>query len=362
MYQLLSPPVADRAGGLNIPAFRRVRDGLLQSIHRIQTFYRNNPRSLTGTHFLIRLLGSLNISHQLDDDIFVYKVDDWAEDISMTLKMTSSIFRGRLFNPGVFYGDSVKEVLIAASDPFDIEDAVKNWADLQPIRVLTHPFCDFDLALPNGKGHSVGGGIAVITINIPMLALQYKCWRRRERSVNTDSPQSMMMFLHGFAIPNMLESQTNIAILNRIMNQYFGGEMPRPQAAHSFYLTDWSREIDHCAKYFLDAASKKSLSFDGLIDLMPCLNGSMHETLRLPKGAFSIQLQWGIVLARLVLTAYLVQQNADYNNHNNGRSLNYLDRYLRMIETNRGLEVALPAEDFRDVMGVINDGIKPYVT
>lgn len=361
MYELLSSQYPERAGGLALAQYRRVRDGLQQAITKIQAFHRNNPKSLNGSHFLVKLLGSLNISHRLDDDIFVWKVDDWADDLSMALKMTSSIYRGKLFRPGVFYGDKVGEAIIATTDPFDVEDAIEHWQDLQPIRVLTHPFCDFDLAIPNGRGHSVGGGLAVITVNIPMLALQYKIWRRWERSVNQDSPQSIMQFLHMLPIPNMLESQTNIAILNRIMNQYFGGEIPTPKPAHSFYITNWGNEVDDVVSVYLKFIQNKQLTFDNMVGLMPSVGRTMHDTLTLPKQPYSNQLQWAIVVARVVLATFLVQHSDDNENHNNRKYLNYLYRYLKMIEINRGLEQALPRADFDDIMFIINDGIRPYL-
>ncbi len=361
MYELLAPPTNNSAGGLAIPQWRRVQEGLQRNIVRVQDYYRNNPRSLAGGHFLTKLLRSLNISHQLDDETFVWKVSDWADDLSMTMKMTSSIFRGKLFRPGVFYGPDVGEAIVASIEPFDVDVAVKNWQAIEPIRVLTHPFCDFDLALPLGQSRSSGGGLAVIVIDIPKLALQYKVWRRWERSVNHDSPQSYMQFLRALPIPNMLTSHTNVAILNRIMNCFFGGDVPKSDPAHSFYLTNWGPEVDNVAKYYLNHVANKNVRFDVLVDLMPTLGGSMHDVIRLPKQAYSLQLQWAIVLARLVLTTFLVQFNADCENPSNQKYLNYLRRYLRLIEINRGLEHALPQQDFLDVSQIIDDGIRPYL-
>lgn len=361
MYELLSSPTLNGSGGLVIPQWRRIQDGLERNIARVQDFYRNNPRGLAGGHFLTKLLRSLNISHQMEDDIFVWKVTDFADDISRTLKMTSAVSRGRLFEQGVFYGPHVGEAIVATTDPFDVDAAVADWQNLQPIRVLAHPFCDFDMALPNGRTHSRGTGLAVITVNIPMLALQYKVWRRWERSVNHDSPQSYMQFLHALPIPNMLHTHVNISILNRIMNQFFEGEVPKADPAHSFYLTNWGPEVDGVAQVYLEHMSKRNARFDTMIELMPCLGQSMHDTLRLPKQAYTLQLQWAIVVARLVLATFLVQFNAEFENSANRHGLNYLKRYLRLIEGSRGLEHALPPREFDDVMMIVNDGIKPYL-
>ncbi len=362
MYELLRPPTVSRSGGLAIPQFRRVRDGLMMGIQRIQDHHRNNPKYLAAQHFLVRLLGSLNISHQLDDNIFVDRVSDYCLEQAMSMRIPSTIYRGKITSPGLFYGANVDEVLIAHTDSFDVSKAVEDWANLQPLKVLAHPYCDFDLAIPNGKGHSQGSGVAVIAIDIPKLALQYKCWRRWERGVNKDSPQSVMQFLLAFPIPNMLQSQTNIAILNRVMLNYFGGQPPIGRAAHSFYVTNWAKEIDAICQYYLAFIEKRSFTFNDIIEVMPALGpDGMHEALKLPEETFSNNIQWAVVMARLLPTAWLVRMNSDYGNQNNGRSLNYLYRYLNYIEINQGLRIALPEKHFNEVKYIIDEGIRPYL-
>lgn len=362
MYNLFNTPVTQKGGGLALPAFRRVRDGLLLSIQTIQTYQRNNPRTLPASHFLIKVLNGLNISMALEPQIYSDKVSDWALNQSMILKMTSSIFRGRLFEPGVFFGPQVSEILIAHTDAYDVEDAVANWHDLQPIRVISHPFCDLDLRLSLGKAQYHGSGFAVIAINIPMLALQYKMWRQWERIVNDDSPQTVMQFLQAFPIPNMLISQVDVALLNRMINMYFEGQMPKPTNPYPFYLIDWTREVDEVLKDYLQKIDGRQYTFNLILDLLPTVNpAGILATLQLPEESYTYQMQWAVVISRLVVILFLVQYNARQDNQNNRLALNLLKRYFKMVEVNRGLQQALPADKYQDVMQVINEGIKPYL-
>lgn len=362
MYQLIKPPVSLRGGDLSNPQFARIKAGLERNYITIQNFYRDNPRYINSGHFLVKLIQTLGVSLDQDDYVYVSKVDDWAMSLAMTLKMTSAIYRGKLFSPGHFYGPGVDEIIIANTDTFDIDEAVKNWPDLQPIRVLSHPFADLDMAIPNGKTHSDERGIAVITINIPLLALQYKCWRRWNSAVSDGSPRSTMQFLYSFPLPNMIESQTNIAILNRAMIRFFEGSYPKNKAAHSFYLTNWSNEVDRSIDYFYQFVQHKALSFSDIISHMPSMgNQGMHGALKLPEEAFTVQIQWAVVMARLALTTFLVQFNEDTGNTNNQGNLNYLRRWLSLVEINRGLEQALPKKEFDETMYIIDEGIKPYL-
>lgn len=362
MYDLLKSPVNSRGGGLALSQFDRVRLGLERNIRMIHDYYRNNPRYLNSSHFLVKLIAAFNVSHRLDDDIFVGKIDDWSMDLAMALKMTSATYRGKLFKPGHFYGPLVNEVIIANADPFDVKEAAANWPDLQPIRVLAHPFSDVDMAIPNGKSHTQEGGIAVITINIPMLALQYKCWRRQDLARVNETPQTIMQFISEFPLPNMIESQTNIAILNRAMVAFFGGRTPRPQSAHPFYMTNWGDEIDRAVAYWFKFVSGKSLRFPEMLLSLPTVGrNDMLRTLQLPAESFTMQLQWAVVMARLPLTTFLVQFNADDQNRNNQSVLNYLRRWIDLVEINRSMEAALPAEEFNQAMYIINNGIRPYL-
>lgn len=363
MYDLFSEPVNSRGGGLVIPQFRRVRDGMNQNIERVRAFYQNNPGYMNNSHFLIRLLLNLNISHDYDDDVFVGKVEDWAMDLSMSLKMPSSIFRGGLFTPGPFYGGNVSEAVIAHTEPFDIAQGAANWADLQPIRILRHPFADVDMALPNGKPRNDEEGFAVIAINLPMLALQYKHWRKWERITNAmESPRSAMQFLHSFPIPNALYTQTNAAILNRIINRFNGVPNPKARGAHSFYIPNWGREVDDSIESYFNHISRKSLSFNEQIAMMPAVGKmSMMESIELPGDAYTAQIQWAVVLARKDLVGYLVRQNFDFDNKSNMGTLNKLRRYLNLVEINRSIEHAMPRDKFVRVYFEIVKNIRPYL-
>ncbi len=362
MYQLFQESPLQPGGEMLFPDFRRVRDGLRASIAKVVDFRRQNPQGLNGSHFLVRLLMSLNVPLSMEPQIYSDKVSDIALNLAMSMKMTSPLSRGQVFSPGVFYGKHVTEVLLANIEPYDTSMLESNWAELRPIKVLYHPLSDLRLNVPDGRVDAEEAGIAVISINIPMLAAQYRMWRQWERGVLKDeSPRTVMQFLQAYPIPNMLHSHVDVAILNRMIGLYFDVELNNGKSQHSFYLTDWTKDVDRTLKQFLKMSLQRKWDFDTIISHMPVVgHEDMHEVIQLPPMAFSQQVQWAVVLARLALVIFLVRSNADNENPRNRPDLNYLRRYLRQMELNRTMH-ALPDNRYDDVMVLINDGLVPFL-
>lgn len=361
MYDLYQPDAVETTGGFVNPAWRRVRDGLENNLQKVRAYYQNNPKTLPASHLLVRLMHSLNISLNNDDYAYVFKAMDWTDDLSRSLKLTSAVSYGKLFEPGQFYGEGVSEAIIAEWSPFDIGRAVKNWKSIRPLRVLYHPFDNLNFRLPAADTRWNGEGFAVIGVHIPKLALQYKCWRRWESSVNDDSPQSVMQFLRALPIPNMLISHINISLLNRLMARFFDTPPVPFKAAHPFYLIDWSDPVDQVLESYLKFMANKNPSFSTIFHYMPSVVESMERTIRLPEQAFSIQLQWAIVLARVLPTAFMVQFAHESGNQANRLSIRKIERYLKRLESNHLLEHRLTEPTYSAVKTLIDDGIVPFL-
>lgn len=363
MYQLFRDSPLFEPGGMVIPDFRRIRTGLQTSLSKVITFRRQNPTGLNASHFLVRLLQSLNVPMTLSTMVFDDKVRDIALNLGMGLRMTSALSQGRIFTPGVFYGDGVTEVLIASIDPYDLKALEgEGWKDLRPIQVLYHPKSDLNLTIPDGRHSTPEAGMAVITVNIPMLASQYRKWRTFQNSASIDTPRSIMQFLQEIPIPNMLYSHLDVAIMNRLIGKFFDVELENTRSMHSFYLTDWVDEVDRALDYYLEYCSLRKLDFDTLISYVPTVSAeNLHEVLRLPDLAFTQQLQWAVVIARLPIVVFLVQFNAKYDNPRNRSHLHYLRHYLRQMDLGRVMRRALPEDRYQDVMGIIEQGVAPYV-
>lgn len=362
MHLLLQESPSFQSGGFVIPDFNRVRAGLRFSLQKVIDYRAMNPISLNGSNFLVKLLQSVNVSLQQDPIVYDDKVRDRAFDLSMSLRMTSGFYKGVLFTPGVFYGKNTSEILVANIDPYDRSLLDEQWRTLCPIRVLYHPQSDLNLHVPDGRFESEEPGIAVITINIPMLASQYRKWRLWRNEISDDSPRTVMQFLQEVPLPNMLYSHLDIAILNRCIAQFFGFGLPEVRSRYPFHMTDWTSNVDTAIGRYLEMADHRQLSFDQLVDYFPTVgNDSLRDVIQLPDLAFTFQMQWAVLIARLPLVFFLVRFSAQFNNQRNRGYYNYLRRYFRMMDSGRYIGSALTVSLQDEIDLQIKEGILPYL-
>jgi hypothetical protein len=361
MYQLLQESPLQLGGGLIFPEFRRIRDGLQLSIERIKHYRRMNPRYLPGGHLLLRLLQSIPASDKLDAVTYNNKIADNALLLMQSLKLTSALSKGQVWRPGPFLGEQSTEVIIANIDSWDVEGGMANWEELKPIRYLHHPMSTLKLPVADAQFATSEPGLTVITINIPMLACQYKAWRKAFGQTE-ESPRTIGQFLQAYPLPNMLDSQIDIAVFNRLVGRYFNTTPVGESFRHPFYLTDWSTEVDAVLDKFLAQAGPKRWDFDTLVSHIPTVcSENLHHVLKLPEMAFTTQLQWAVMLSRLSLITFLVQFNRSTENERNQKYLNYIKRWLRYMEGNTTMRSSMPLDLFEDVSILIDYGIEPYL-
>lgn len=362
MYQLFEAHSYQPGGALLFPEFLYGRRGLQGNLEKVIDYHRINPHGLNGSHFLVKLLQSINVTLTLPPDVYNDKVTDLALNLAMSLKMTSALSRGKVFQPGVFYGANVTEVILASIDTYDTSLLIKEWESLCPIRVIYHPKTDLNLVMPDGKRLSDEPGYAVIVVNIPMLASQYRMWRLADFERNDDSPMNVMQFLTMYPLPNMLYSHLDVTLMNRLIHQFFDADMPKFKNPNPFYLTDYSKDVDKTLAHYLEVVKNRGWDFDTMLSLFPTVTAAdFHDVIKPPAMAFSLQLQWGIAMARLPLIAFLVQLNYTSGNERNQWYLNQIRRWLRQFDLNKALYSALPRYQYDGAISLIERGILPYL-
>lgn len=363
MYQLFRTGPLPHRGEASLPDFRRIRAGLQQNIARVKEFRRQNPHGLNGRpHVLVKLLQNLNVPITLDPVIYNDKVMDIALNVATALKMTTAVGYGQGFSPGVFYGPNVTEVIWANIDDWDMTDLAKRWKELEPVRVLYHPKSDLACDVPDGTLSSQEAGMAVISVNVPMLATQYRMWREEERRLGREVPRSVQQFLMELPLPNMLNSHADVALLNRLIGLHFGTPFQRVRGRHSFHLTDWTAEVDQNLRKVLLYWRGQNFTFDQMVAQMPTITDRpMHEVLALPELPNLRQTQWAVVIARLAITVFLVRFSVDNQNQANQNYLNYLRRYFAQMDLWQVMKAALPIARYDDVTLLLDEGIIAYL-
>lgn len=284
------------------------RAGLKRNIARIKDYYRHNPTIVPSNHFLVRLLQTIAVPHALDTERYYDNVVMLSNRLSSALGMTSSIYKGHLFT-NTFYNGSTEIILSITKGLTDVLEASEKWRNLSPVTVLNHPISTLELALPDGRQETTETGLAIIAIDIPLLALQYRAFAIDQAYTNEDGAQlTIMQFIRMYVIPNMLETHLDYVIFNRLQKLSGIDEAPIPtfNQSHPFILIDYSRQVDSV----LDRVNKLLLqqvnSFSKIILTLPAVTEPNQSYLALfPDTAQTRQVLWALVLSKLPVLNYL---------------------------------------------------------
>jgi hypothetical protein len=319
-------------GVLKPPNWNFIKEGLKNNIETVENYYKTNIRPVRSNHFLVRLLQSITISKQLELDRFYNNVDSIALNHSMMLKMTSSIYKGNIFR-GVFYGGTTPEILIATDEYFDIYETNNNWKNVSAVKPILHSKSDMNFQLPNGVEHSNESGLAVIVINIPMLAVQYRAFCIDEWTRNPDNPRGTIHFVGAYVLPNMIKAQTELAIFNRIYNKINNIESNNDnRSKHPFPLLNYKGYLDNAIDDVVEYLNKSSKSFRTIFHTLPSVyNEDMYQSLIVPDILNTRQVDWALVLSRLKMIEFLIKvADKDLLNKNQSQ----MNQVLKALRTN----------------------------
>jgi hypothetical protein len=358
MLELFRTLSKDSLGVLRPPAWPFVQQGLRRNVQRIQQYYYAFPRPVKSTHVLIRLLSTLAVPRSLPLERYYANVDAIALNAAMTLRMTSPISRGSLFR-GVFYGSTNPEILIATDDRFDFDEVHANWRTAQAVTPLLHAKSDLNALLPIGIDTSKEDGLAVILINVPMLAVQYRAFLLDQEAV--EFPKTVMQFIGGYVLPNMLPRQLDLCLFNRAVLAMSGkASLSAPLVRHAFALSNYDHAVDVCLVQALDNVQKSSLSFRAILSALPSVYApSQYEVLQLPDLAPTRQIDWALVLSRLKAVDFLFTAAGSQLLAKNQASINQMMRAVKANDTYASLRENLPAELFFDAQDTVQRILRP---
>lgn len=358
MYNLFNLMSTANSGGHKFPDWHFVRDGLRRNLGTVIRFYRKNPMAVQSSHFLVKLLQTITIPQSMNLERYYDNVDGLALHVSMALKMTSSISRGQMFD-GIFYGQGSPEILIAHTDSFDINEANRNWQNVCAVRVLRHAKSDLALNLPNGYRSGSESGMAVIAINIPMLAIQYRAFRLNEMQIaegDNESQRSITQFIHMYVLPNMLFSHLDIAVFNRLDNMRKGAPLGESNIHHSFYLPDFSDKADKALVNIVGHLQSSGKDFTGVLKTTPLVTKeNLFELFALPDVAPTMQVLWALVIARLPAVAFLFQLLKNGPGVTDRHQVNRVLREVNKWRTNNLMKTMLPLEYYYEVVDEIEE-------
>ena len=338
-------------GIVSVADWNYLRSGLQANLETVTSYYRAYAGRVDGSHFLIKLIFGVGVSKSLPIDRFYAYCVAKTQGIAMANKMTCSVNNGDIFD-GVFYGQGVTEIIIGHEDSFDYDEAALNWENIQPIKVLKHPKSDLGLNIPDGTVTSNEVGTAVIAINIPMLALQYRQWAYAEdmrAKAAGDNPRPITHFIFNYALTNMMKSHLDVCIFNRIYNLLNGIPFGESRKRHPFYLTDFSKRLNGVQMRQLDILRGSMKKFNTLLRTIPLVTEpTLADLAVLPDIMPTRQVVWALTLARLSMLSFLFKVTTLRPREINSSEVNHILWNLSLYKTEKALQRLLPADAFTD--------------
>lgn len=306
MYALFRDRPNRLLGQATDPNLKYVRQQYQTLIKDVKQYYRRNPKFVDSRNMIALIIQQFVIKTNVDDPEWINHVDRYSRGFLKEFGITTAINKGKIHTKGVTLGPQSEECVMASFERFDTAGLGKTWRELTPVKYLYHTRTDCTLPIMNNT--TPGRAYGVIQINIPMLMVQYRYWRRWQESLGVIQFENAYRFVGSFVLPNMIDSFLDIAFLNRLDRASQDISTPTFPVSHPFYLTDLTPRLKRLEESINFEAILKGIEVEGLAAITPMLvKPNLFEVMQLPREPVTYQNQWVITMARMPIVRYLVR-------------------------------------------------------
>lgn len=306
---------------------------LQQNLDKIVTYYQTYPQYIDSSHILVRIIYAMNMQRSVDVDRYWMYCKQRAPGVAQSLKLSSSYSKGNMWD-GVFYGKGSKEFLLSVDEWFDVYNSDINWKQLQSVKVLCHGKSDLTGMIPDGRTSSVENGLTVLSINIPMLMVQYYHWNKEQDLKRADgfAGETVMQFIYKYALTNMLYTHQDYALFNRMRKLSRGEPVGVSLLRHSFFTASVHGEVDRAlliADTYIRSQQQMDL-YSKLLNVPVLCANNFCEVADLPDIPPTLQVYWLLIITRIPVLAYVI------TSYKNPGSMLAKDLYAiqRLLKTN----------------------------
>lgn len=354
MFKIFDKKYEESNSVIKPPEFELVKRVYSYQIDNIINYYRDSIKVVNNQHLLCRMLNLFTPSTDYDLDTFISIVYARAPYIAKHFKLTSEISYGELFTD-VFYKGP--QIIMYNEEYFDVQDSIRDWQDLKPIKVLKHPLSNLSFLLPEPKRYPTKeSGLSCISINFPLLILQYREYLKIQMLKPDGERGGVQEFVARYALPNMLYSHIDICIFNRFYNLVYG----RPNvdieiSKHPMLIVDYSRRVDNVLKQIVKYLRNKTLPYSGYLKLIPSIyNEDAQEALLVPEYIKTRQNWWALYLCRLDIMKMLIDLGEQPGKARNGELLSRLKVDVKRLLQENIYRSLLPAAISQQVEDRLN--------
>lgn len=285
-------------------------------------------------HPLHRLLNAMYIPMEYD----LYRVIDLADvrgiNAATTIGLTTYASFGKSVSGSLL---PVKDEIYLCYSGYHLpNEDPEYWKTLQPVTVATHGFVNMNYPLLTGSVKPVPG-IAVYYVDVVGLWLKYRGWALETGQY---SVLAMSYFLRSVILPDLLNSFTDIALLNRIT--LHRSNWQAVEVHHPFYLMDVEVRLDKALKSLTSGLVATTMSLEGLYKAIPAVSASNAlDAISTPSLYINRQTEWVLLLVYLP-TLLLLLNNYPKLSSRSRSSIIAVKRMVRLFRNDKGVDKKLP--------------------
>lgn len=334
-----------RKENIIIPQIHQLKRQYLLTTLKLTKYYRNHRFYLPDSHILKRLLKELDVSGSRDLTSYIDHARDKISGLSFQFGLSSVTNFGRVQDPALFLNSNVSEIVILHGEQFDVDKAIKYWRELEPVKFMDHPHTDLNYGLPDGNYNSTERGVAVISINLPMLALQYRLWSLDE--LTKDDPYRISTFIAGYVLNNAMRSHYDIAVFNRLVNIMSNNDSANKpyKRVQSLGMIDLTSDVDLVLAAYVKAIRNKRMAFVELLHTIPAVTCSNFiyrcKLLDVPNTS---QVAWASYASIIKKLVWLCRVSDELNIQLNQGNIADVRWLTRQLNNNAIFQRGYPAE------------------
>lgn len=267
-----------------------LRDRVGENYKKLVDQRRWSTGRLDSSHLLRAILLGLAVEFKGDLQQYIQAVGSAERRIVPGLGMTSTYSRGRLFTEGVFYNDCPEIIIAAPSFEWSVLDLWRDYRKLSAVTVLSHPITDMEvieLGVMNGITASRPMGLAIIAIDIPLLAAQFQMWR----AGNPDGTPEH--FLTEIPLAGAVRSHLNVAFFNKVQAAMGIKPLIGVRGNLTFQQFPVEGPANDLARTVVTNITSKAMNEGQILDSIPVPFGTTYlDTVNFPNVSPSFQISW----------------------------------------------------------------------
>lgn len=308
MYKLFTQVSSSHNNVIQATGYSSIARSYMRDLDEVVSYYNNRVFAIESQHLLCRIINNSSAPLEYVLDRYMEVIAARSPYVGKLHMLTSEITFGKIHN-GIFFGSGNPEIIIYNEEYFNPFEALKNWRSLRPVQVLEHPFSDLNMVLPDGENSRSDTGLCVISINIPMLMVQYRGFVEDQMAHMNDKPSLLGVthFVKMYVLPGMLASYVDIAVMNRLVNIFYGAPMTENYRKLPIPIVHYETTLDRGLSQILEHIEGANIAYSAMLKNIPTVSAADGQTaLQMPDLTPTMQVWWALYLARLREIEFLI--------------------------------------------------------